>query len=719
MRAVFLSIQALLAQSLLTTPKVLRLRFCKALHKKAMLASGLFILSIGCTSLYAVDYRIEDGWISLDDGVRLSVTYYIPQTDSVNTRYPVLLEMLPYRKEDLSKAWAHPHYDYFASQGIALAKVDMRGTGSSEGALPTREYSAQEIDDAVEVIAKLADQPWSNGNVGMWGISWGGFNSIQVAMRNPPQLKAILAAHASDDLYRNDINYTDGLFGIDEYILSINHMNGFMQSPGYEIDESYFENRFDREPWLFEMMRNSIDNEFWRGGSLRWHYQDLKIPVYLIGGLLDGYRDTLPHVLENSNVPVRAILGPWPHAWPDSASPGPTWEWREDASRWWKHWLGEPSAKDPEFESNSFRFYQRSGNTADASLSALNGRWFQTQWPLPSDQTMAMEFYPSRGNTLQANSNNFTATEASLNRVTSTGIELGEWWGELLPDMSAIDNESLVFDSKAFENPLAVLGEARVNLLAASDTADGHWIVRLEDVAPDGSATLITGGAVNGQIQSPIEQPKAMVPGEFYQLNIPLRMTTWTFQPGHRLRLAISNSAFPMFWPSPGLSASRLKIDSAATKLELPVWTAIENAQELAMASGETSNYLSSDIISIGPLVGSPRRSETIINEEDGTVNFIRESGLTYEIEEATIETTRHTNHQANLRNPALSQYTAWAEYAVQKSGIDDERIVHRTEISVKSDETNFYLDVSRILMSGDEEIRRKRWQESILRKSH
>lgn len=709
----------LLIQTLLTKQEVQRRSMPRAILKNVMFALSIFTLSLSCTSLYAADYRIENGWILLSDGVRLSVTYYIPQSDSADTRYPVLLEMLPYRKDDLSKAWAHPLYDYFASQGIALAKVDIRGTGSSEGTLPGREYSTQEIDDAVEVIAALAEQPFSNGNVGMWGISWGGFNAIQVAMRNPPQLKAILAAHASDDLFRNDVHYTDGLFGIDEYILSINHMTGFMQSPEYEINENYFENRFDREPWLFETLRNGIDNDFWRSGSLRWHYQDLKVPVYLIGGLLDGYRDTLPHVLENASVPVRATLGPWPHAWPNSASPGPTWEWREDASRWWKYWLDQPVAKNPEFESNSFRFFQRSGNAADATLSELDGQWLQTQWPLPSEKSPVIDFYPSRNNTLQTSSNHFTPTETSLQRITSTGIELGEWWGELLPDMSSVDSESLVFDSKPFETPLAVLGQARVNLLTASDSNDGHWVVRLEDIAPDGSVTLITGGAVNGQIPNSTQQPQPLTPGEFYPLSIPLRMTTWTFQQGHRLRLAISNSAFPMFWPSPNLKTSRLKIDSVATKLELPVWTAIEAAKEITLASGGPSNYLSSDIINMEPVAGSPRRSEIVTNEENGTVNFIRESGLAYKMKASTLETTRHTNHQANLENPALSQYTGWAEYALQKLGNEDERIVYRTEIKLSADETNFNLEISRILMSGDKEIRRKRWQESILRKAH
>lgn len=714
-----------------------------------ILKSILIAITVSCNMLYASEYRIENGWIELSDGVKLAVTYYIPESaaageenqnedagedgsegandDKSQASYPVLLEMLPYRKDDLSKAWAHPLYDHFASQGLALAKVDVRGTGSSEGTLPEREYSSQEIDDAVEVIAALSQQPWANGNVGMWGISWGGFNAIQVALRNPPQLKAILAAHASDDLFKNDVHYTDGIFGVDEYILSINHMTGFMRSPDYEINDSYFKNRFDREPWLFETLRNGVANDFWNQGSLRLHYQDLTVPVYLIGGLLDGYRDTLPHVLENANVPVRATLGPWPHAWPDSASPGPTWEWREDAASWWKYWLDTPSAKNLEFETNSFKFFQRGGNAPDVTVSNLNGQWQQSPWPLPDDQSRILTFYPSRESSLIEQSNQYATSDTSLDRIASSGIELGEWWGELLPDMTNVDKESLVFDSKAFDESLTVLGIPNVDLLSSSDAADGHWIVRLEDVSPDGKVALITGGAINGQFRESAAMSKSLQPGEFYNLSIPLRMTTWTIQRGHRLRLAISNSAFPMFWPSPALGKSTLKIDSEATRLQLPLWTGgdiedpseNEKSQQIEMAEGGPSDYLDSNIISLGPVAGSPRRKEIISDDEAGLVTFIRESGLAYTMEELILESSRHTSHQANIKNPALTHYEGWAEYALQQKATRDEKIVYRTEIDLRSDETHFHLEVSRILMSGDEEIRRRNWQESLLRNAH
>lgn len=674
---------------------------------------------LNCSLLWAADYRIENDWIHLDDGTSLAVTYYIPQVESADAKFPVVLEMLPYRKDDLSKAWAHPLYDYFASRGIAMAKVDVRGTGSSFGVTPSREYSEQEIDDAVEVIAALAGVPWSNGNVGMWGISWGGFNALQVALRNPPQLKAVLAAHASDDLFKNDVHYTDGIFGIDEYILSINHMTGFMQSPDYKVDEEYFNNRFDREPWLFETLRNGVNNSFWSQGSLIGQYKKLNVPVYLIGGLLDGYRDTLPHLLENADVPIRAVLGPWPHAWPDSASPGPTWEWREDAADWWQHWLGQTSPSNPEFESNSFQVFQRHGGSVDSgSNEGIPGRWFETSWPLEPSKTDFLALYPSENNTLAVSPTPDMLAEVALDRIASSGIELGEWWGELLGDMQAVDNESLVFDSHILDRPAALLGQAQVNLLAASDGKDGNWIVRLEDVSPTGEVTLVTGGAINGQMRESSSQPQALHADEFYPLKVPLRMSTWTFQPGHRIRLAISNDAFPMFWPSANLLGSRLQINREETRLELPL-VLTDELEEVAMNKGGASNHLPPQVISMQAIDNFPSKREVIENEAAGTVDFIRESGVRYSMENVKLEATRHTRHQANLRQPALTAYHGWAEYRLEKLGAGDEIFRYRTEIDLTSDETHFHLTVSRKLVSDDQEIRSKRWQMSQPRGAH
>ena len=145
------------------------------------------------------------------DGARLAATLYLPPEDDPELPEPraALLEALPYRKDDLT-AHYRPEYHRFADEfGYAVCRLDIRGTGSSEGSA-TGEYTAEELEDLTEVIAWLADRPWSNGNVGMFGTSWSGFNSLQVAMLRPPALKAICSIFASDDRYADDVHYYGG-----------------------------------------------------------------------------------------------------------------------------------------------------------------------------------------------------------------------------------------------------------------------------------------------------------------------------------------------------------------------------------------------------------------------------------------------------------------------------------------------------------------------------
>ncbi len=257
---------------------------------------------------YAFDVSL--GTLTLKDGVHLAATYFRPRPRVKGERFPVLLEFLPYRKDESTYIGDYPIYSYFAKHGFACARVDIRGTGGSEGPVPDREYSEQELDDAVEVIAQLAAQPWSNGNVGMWGISWGGFNAIQVAMRQPPALKAILAAHASDNLFYDGIDFLDGAFHVDSYHLQVHHENGLPKPPDYRLDDAYFKERFESYPWFFTYVKHQVDGPFWRKSALRYDFKKLKVPIYLIGGLLDGYRDAVLRVLENAAVPVKAEIGP-------------------------------------------------------------------------------------------------------------------------------------------------------------------------------------------------------------------------------------------------------------------------------------------------------------------------------------------------------------------------------------------------------------------------
>src|SRR5208282_895877 len=266
--------------------------------------------------------------IPMPDGVQLAATLYMPANLRPGGRVPALLEYLPYRKDDDEAIRDYGNHAYFARHGYVGARVDIRGFGNSGGLQPTREYSAQEQQDGERVIAWLARQPWSNGNVGMLGISWGGFNSIQMAMRRPPALKAILAVDATDDLFHDDIHYIDGMMHADEFELSMDLTNGLSPTPNFPIDDATLAARFDAPPWFLIYLQHQRDGAFWRRASLRPDYSRIQIPVFLIGGFLDGYRDSIPRMMANLRVPVKAIVGPWNHTFPHDAEPGPEIEWR-------------------------------------------------------------------------------------------------------------------------------------------------------------------------------------------------------------------------------------------------------------------------------------------------------------------------------------------------------------------------------------------------------
>ena len=155
----------------------------------------------------------------------------------VGEKFPALLDYLPYRKDDGTAAGDYPKNAYFARRGYVGARVDIRGFGASEGRPTDREYSEQEQKDGEQVIHWLATQPWSNGKVGMYGISWGGFNALQMAMRNPPELKAIIAIDATEELFHDDIHYIDGLMHIDEFELNMDMAPGMTGAPDYTLDE--------------------------------------------------------------------------------------------------------------------------------------------------------------------------------------------------------------------------------------------------------------------------------------------------------------------------------------------------------------------------------------------------------------------------------------------------------------------------------------------------
>ncbi len=291
----------------------------------AALLLGFSSLSLSAAQpASAPQYQVEmkEAWITLPDGVRLAADLYMPAGDVESKKFPVILEYLPYRKTE-ARARNYSMYSYFVERGYVLARVDIRGTGNSEGKLIPYEYSDIEQVDGETVIDWLSKQPWSNGKVGMFGISWGGFNSIQMAGRNPPALKAMIAIDATEDLYQDDVHYMDGIMHLDSWEMSQDLDNARPGAPDYVIDEAYFRDRFDTQPWMMTYKRQQRDGPFWDRGSLRDRYETIRIPTFHIGGWYDGYRDSLPRMLANVKAPVKAMIGAWSHAFPHDPYPQP------------------------------------------------------------------------------------------------------------------------------------------------------------------------------------------------------------------------------------------------------------------------------------------------------------------------------------------------------------------------------------------------------------
>ncbi len=688
----------------------------KAAASLLPLAAGLLLPAAGVTAQAAApapapyEYTRTRGWLRMPDGVRLAVTYWRPVPRTPGERFPVLLEYLPYRKEDSFYERDFPLYDWFVRRGFIMAKVDIRGTGSSEGHLPDREYSDIEMEDADRIIAQLAALPGSNGAVGIWGISWGGFNAIQIAMRHPPALRAIIALMATDDLYHDDIHYIDGVLHIDQYALQIDHENALPAPPDYPADSAYFRNRFEAEPWIFTYLRHSSDSDWWRRKSLRFHYGAIAIPAFLIGGQLDGYRDAVPRMLDSLHAPVKALLGPWNHSFPDNAVPGPGYEWREQAVRWWNQWLrGEETGIMAE---PRLTVFVRDGHPPDAALATTPGVYRYEDWPIA--RTEWRRWYPSADRALGPHLQDEGAHDALLTYVPGSGTAVPVWWNDPTGSMARDDGESLVFDSAPLDSTVEIIGFPRVSLQVSAPVARANWTVRLEDVAPGGQVSLVTGALIQSAQRESRLNPVPLTPHEAVSLSTELHFTTWTFRPGHRIRLAVSNAQFPMAWPTPYPMTTRLSINDARTLLQLPV-TPPESSPRLAplFPVGPRATAPDARTISAGGAPGAIVRHDAERNVT--MVDFL--THYEYTIGKRRIDTVEKEHYEVADADPARARFVGNEYHEITLP--TGRRVRLQTLMEIESDETLLHVRVTRTIRENGRRLRTKLWQEAIPRGIH
>ena len=518
----------------------------------------------------------------MQDGCRLAARIWLPD-DAESSPVPAILEYIPYRKRDLTRFRDEPMHHYFAGHGYAAVRVDLRGSGESDGIL-LDEYLEQEQSDGVEVIAWLAAQAWCSGAVGMMGKSWGGFNSLQVAARRPPALRAILTVCSTDDRYTDDAHYMGGCL-LNENLVWGSVLLGFNAHPP---DPELVGDRW-RAMWLERLERTELLPEtwirhprrdaYWKHGSVREDYGAIACPVYAIGGWADAYTNAIPRLLAGLRCPRKGLIGPWGHVYPHDGVPGPAIGFLQEALRWWDRWL--KGIDTGIMDEPMLRVWMQESVAPKAFYDERPGRWVaEDAWPSP-------HIVPRRWIVNRSRIDDTAKPEFRMDFLCpqTTGVSSGDWCGFGLQGETPIDQRedagnSVIFDSAPLERRLEILGAPEVTLELAVDRPSAFVAVRLEDVAPDGSSTRVTYGLLNLTHRDGHERASPLEPGRRYRIVVKLNDVAHAFSAGNRLRVAVSTSYWPLAWPSPEPVTLSLFAGAGST-LELPIRTPRPNDAEL------------------------------------------------------------------------------------------------------------------------------------------
>lgn len=536
--------------------------------------------------------ELENVWIPIPDGCRLAARIWMP-ADAEQKPVPGILEYIPYRKRDGTVARDALTHPYFAGHGYAAVRVDMRGNGESEG-LMFDEYAPQEQDDAVAVIEWLAAQPWCTGKVGMMGISWGGFNGLQVAARRPEPLKAIITLCSTDDRYEDDIHYKGGCV-INENLGWGGTMLSYSSRPpdpalvGEKWREMWLE-RLESLPFFAaEWLKHPNRDAYWKHGSVCEDFSQIEAAVLAVGGWNDAYSNAIPRLLRGARSPTRAIIGPWIHKYPHFAVPEPRIGFLQEALRWWDFWLkGEVTRvlRDP-----AVRYYIMDAYRPEGLPKVLPGRWVADgAWPPPSAELHTLHLAP-----VGLREKPGSETALTISSPLTTGLDGGEycpiWLGPDFPGDQARDDEgSLTFDSGILGEPIDIVGKPAVDLEFSVDKPVAFVALRLNDVWPDGAVTRITYHLFNLTHRDGHEQPVPLEPGKRYRVRIGLDDIAWHMPHGHKLRLSISTQYWPMMWPAP--EPVTLTVFTGKSRLEVPIRRAPSGEAPLQMPPAEAATPL-------------------------------------------------------------------------------------------------------------------------------
>ncbi len=655
---------------------------------------------------------VENLFIPLPDGTRLAARGWFPEGAGP---VPAILEYLPYRKRDGTRPRDQGLHHYLAGHGYACLRLDIRGTGDSEGLIDD-EYTVQEQLDGCDAIAWIAAQDWCDGQVAMIGISWGGFNGLQIAARQPPALKTIITVGSTDDRYATDIHWVGGCLSKDNFDWSATMFAHNDLPPDPDVVgaawRTMWQQRMDHNtPWILTWLQHQRRDAYWKQGSVCEDFARIRIPVYAVSGWADNYSESIPRLLAGLDVPRRGLIGPWAHSYPHDVTVAPAIGWLQEVLRWCDHWL--KGRNTGIMDEPMLRAWMQESVPPQTCYDARPGRWVgEAQWPSPRIRQHKL-FLNADGSLSATSSVHGSKAICSPLWVGIAAGEVGRYGGdaEWPPDQREDDGGSLVFISEPLTERLEFLGAPSLTLIFASDKPQALVCARLNDVAPDGRSTRVTYGLLNLTHRNSHEFPEPLVPGQQASAVIEMEDNAHAFPAGHRIAVSISTTYWPVAWPSPEFATLTIQLGDSA--LILPVRP--PRPEDEALRAFDAPEMAPPPPVTREPVEQThPRRVVRDLLSGKMTVDFPR---WTYAKHMHDINQTQRSSAFARyeiIDGDPLSA-TLVTAYDVEMVR-PDATISHRSTGRMTCDATHFIIEVDLTIGENGTTVFERKWHERIAR---
>lgn len=450
----------------------------------------------------------QDVRITMSDGVVLRADVLLPTGGAPGERFPVLVTQTPYNK---AAPRLNFRSDYLITRGYAQVIVDVRGTGGSEGSWDS--FGTREQLDGPELVEWARTQPWSDGRVGLHGTSYGAINQIHTAARQPEGLKAIFPIVPAGDIYR-DIVASGGQVNTSFIPVWLGLVTGLgLLPPTYTPTDPVSAARvigthvgnttaFQGSVVLDAMTggANAFDGPFYRERSPLEKIDDVEVPTFLVGGWFDLFQRGTPMLFQRlmeNKVPTRLIEGPWYHITAGQGLPAEGMPWSLDQLelRWFDRYVR--GVHDPDLDKDVAPMsYFENGS----------GKWLKVdEYPSRDVEGLALRLSGAAAPGRPGRLTTGAATDGADTLVANptTGVcsrSTGQWTAGAAAPPCETDNRvndlyGLSYDLPVEGEALRLFGPMTARLFVTSANGrDAQLTARVEDVAPDGTATQLTAG---------------------------------------------------------------------------------------------------------------------------------------------------------------------------------------------------------------------------------